>query len=90
MADRHSLCVAQRVSHHPLFTLPLLIGDVHSATAEDRGLWIVLGDELSGFGLVQHQRALSAAEQIVSHRQHDPIRLEVAGLRQFTGLESAL
>jgi inner membrane protein len=30
-----------------------------------------------GFGLVQHQRALSAAEQLVSHRQHDPIRLEV-------------
>jgi inner membrane protein len=26
---------------------------------------------------VQHQRALSAAEQIVSHRQHEPIRLEV-------------
>ena len=30
-----------------------------------------------GFGLLQHQRALSAAERIVSYRQHEPIRLEV-------------
>jgi inner membrane protein len=64
----------------PLFTLPLLMFLLTSAVRRKPRLavyglcWALC---YLGFGLVQHQRALSAAEQIVSHRQHEPIRLEV-------------
>ena len=64
----------------PLFTLPLLILLVMSAIRRQPRIAVYglcWGMSYLGFGLVQHQRALSAAEQIVSHRQHDPIRLEV-------------
>jgi inner membrane protein len=64
----------------PLLTLPLLIFLVMSAARRQPRIavygfcWALC---YLGFGLVQHQRALSAAEQIVSSRQHDAIRLEV-------------
>ena len=64
----------------PLFTLPLLMFLLISAVRRQPRLavyglcWAM---SYLGFGLVQHQRALSAAESIVSHRQHEPIRLEV-------------
>ena len=64
----------------PLFTLPLLLFLLMSAVRRQPRLavyglcWALC---YLGFGLVQHQRALSAAEQIVSYRQHSPIRLEV-------------
>ena len=64
----------------PLFTLPLLILLVMSAIRRQPMIAVYglcWGISYLGFGLVQHQRALSAAEQLVSHRQHDPIRLEV-------------
>ena len=64
----------------PLFTLPLLMFLLISAVRRRPRLAVYgLCWALSylGFGLVQHQRALSVAEQIVSHRQHEPIRLEV-------------
>ena len=64
----------------PLFTLPLLLFLMMSAVRRQPRLaiygfcWALC---YLGFGLVQHQRALSAAESIVRHRQHEPIRLEV-------------
>lgn len=64
----------------PLFTLPLLMFLLMSAVRRQPRLavyglcWAM---SYLGFGLVQHQRALSVAESIVSHRQHSPIRLEV-------------
>ena len=64
----------------PLFTLPLLILLVMSAVRRQPRIaiyglcWAV---SYLGFGLIQHQRALSAAEQIVSSREHAPRRLEV-------------
>ena len=64
----------------PLFTLPLLLFLLVSAIRRQPRLavyglcWAIA---YLGFGLVQHQRALYAAERIVSHRQHEPIRLEV-------------
>ena len=64
----------------PLFTLPLLMFLLTSAVRRKPRLavyglcWALC---YLGFGLVQHQRALSVAERIVSHRQHEPIRLEV-------------
>ena len=64
----------------PLFTLPLLMFLLISAVRRQPRLavyglcWAM---SYLGFGLVQHQRALAAAESIVSHRQHEPIRLEV-------------
>ena len=64
----------------PLFTLPLLMFLLMSAVRRQPRLavyglcWAI---SYLGFGLVQHQRALSAAERIVSHRQHEPLRLEV-------------
>ena len=64
----------------PLFTVPLLMFLLISAVRRRPRLAVYgLCWALSylGFGLVQHQRALSVAEQIVSHRQHEPIRLEV-------------
>jgi len=64
----------------PLFTVPLLMFLLISAVRRRPRLAVYgLCWALSylGFGLVQHHRALSVAEQIVSHRQHEPIRLEV-------------
>ena len=64
----------------PLFTVPLLMFLLISAVRRRPRLAVYgLCWALSylGFGLVQHQRALSVAEQIVSHRQHEPSRLEV-------------
>jgi len=64
----------------PLFTVPLLMFLLISAVRPRPRLAVYgLCWALSylGFGLVQHHRALSVAEQIVSHRQHEPIRLEV-------------
>ena len=64
----------------PLFTLPLLLFLLVSAVRRQPRFavygfcWALC---YLGFGLVQHQRALAAAELIVSHRQHQPIRLEV-------------
>ena len=64
----------------PLFTVPLLMFLLISAVRRRPRLavyglcWAM---SYLGFGVVQHQRALSVAEQIVSHRQHEPIRLEV-------------
>jgi len=64
----------------PLFTLPLLMFLLMSAVRRQPRLavyglcWAM---SYLGFGLVQHQRALSVAESIVSHRQHSPIRLDV-------------
>ncbi len=64
----------------PLFTLPLLALLIASAVRR-RPAYAVCGLCWAicylSIGVLQHQRALSAAEQIVSHRQHDPIRLEV-------------
>ena len=64
----------------PLFTLPLLALLIASAVRR-RSAYAVCGLCWAicylSIGVLQHQRALSAAEQIVSHRQHDPIRLEV-------------
>ena len=64
----------------PLFTLPLLTFLLMSALRRQPRIavyglcWAM---SYLGFGLLQHQRALSAAERIVSYRQHEPIRLEV-------------
>ena len=64
----------------PLFTLPLLMLLLISAVRRQPRLavygfcWALC---YLGFGLVQHQRALSAAERIVSDRRHEPTRLEV-------------
>jgi len=64
----------------PLFTLPLLALLIISA-ARQQPKWAIYGlcwaISYLGFGLVQHQRALSAAEQIVASRGHVPIRLGV-------------
>ena len=64
----------------PLFTLPLLTFLLVSAVRRQPRFavygfcWALC---YLGFGLVQHQRALAAAELIVNHRQHEPTRLEV-------------
>ena len=64
----------------PLFTLPLIGWVVTSALRRNPKLaiygmcWALF---YLGFGLVQHQRALFAAEQIVASRWHEPVRLEV-------------
>ena len=64
----------------PLFTLPLIGWVVASAFWRNPKLavygmcWAL---SYLGFGLVQHQRALVAAEQIVASRGHEPVRLEV-------------
>lgn len=64
----------------PLFTLPLVGLVVASAIRRRAHLavwglcWAVLYLSL---GMVQHYRALGAAEAIVANRGHDPIRLEV-------------
>ena len=64
----------------PLFTLPLLAMLVTAAARRAPKLavcglcWAVC---YLGFGALQHQRALSAAESVVASRQHQPVRLEV-------------
>jgi inner membrane protein len=64
----------------PLFTLPLVGWVVASALRRNPKLavygmcWAL---SYLGFGLVQHQRALVAAEQIVASRGQEPVRLEV-------------
>ncbi len=64
----------------PLFTLPLLALLIVSAVRRSPAFavyglcWALF---YLGIGVVQHQRALDAAERIVVSRQHDPIRLEV-------------
>lgn len=64
----------------PLFTLPLL-ALVVSAGIRMKPTLAVCGMAWAlaylTFGLVQHHRALEAAEQIVSARGHQPLRLEV-------------
>ncbi len=63
----------------PVFTLPLLALVILSAV-RNRPRLAVYGIcwalSYLGFGIVQHQRALGAAEQIVASRGHDPVRLE--------------
>jgi inner membrane protein len=64
----------------PLFTLPLIALLLSSVIRRAPKLaawglcWAVC---YLGVGLVQHERALSAAERIVAGRQHKPTRLEV-------------
>ena len=64
----------------PLFTLPLALFLIASAIRKAPTLavfglcWAIF---YLGLGLVQHQRALSAAERIVSSRGHESERLEV-------------
>ena len=64
----------------PIFTLPLIALLIMSATRRAPVLavcglcWAVC---YLGFGVLQHQRALSAAQSVVASRQHQPVRLEV-------------
>ena len=64
----------------PIFTLPLIALLVMSAARRAPVLavcglcWAVC---YLGFGVLQHQRALSAAQSVVASRQHQPVRLEV-------------
>ncbi len=63
----------------PLLTVPLLaIGITASMLRSSRlaafgGCWAII---YLAFGLVQHHRALEAADQLASSRNHYPIRLE--------------
>ena len=64
----------------PLFTLPLvalvlLAHRRHSQKLAIWGLCWALG--YLGLGVIQHQRALTAAEALVASRGHTPVRLEV-------------
>ena len=64
----------------PLFTLPLIALLIASAARRAPKLavcglcWALC---YLGFGVLQHQRALSAAKSVVMSRQHQPVRLEV-------------
>ncbi len=64
----------------PLFTLPLLALVILSAVQHKTRLavyGICWALTYLGFGIVQHQRALGAAQHIVASRGHEPLRLEV-------------
>ena len=64
----------------PVFTLPLLGLAIACAVRHKKRLavyGICWALSYLSFGLVQHQRALDAAEHIVARRGHEPSRLEV-------------
>ena len=64
----------------PLLTLPLVALLITAAARRQSRLaviglcWVI---SYLSLGVVQHQRALVAAEQIVASREHEPVRLEV-------------